>query len=185
MGLFNKAKNASQKTGGEAKEKLGEKTGDKDLQTEGKLDKIAGSIKQVGENIKGRHLMTAASTPGPRSPAQELPAATAAVDAERFDSGGEVADEIGGDPVVVTGVRRTRSGTVWVSFIVGAIFLIALIDFVAQNGDRVSVHFLAFSGRTSQAVALLIAAVAAVLVVAIPASIRILQLRRQVKHPDR
>ena len=85
-------------------------------------------------------------------------------------------------PAPAPSPERTRSGTVWVSVVVGAVVLIALIDFVAQNGRQVSVHFLGWSGRTSQAVALLIAAVGAALIVAIPASVRMVQLRRQIRR---
>jgi uncharacterized integral membrane protein len=60
-----------------------------------------------------------------------------------------------------------------------------LISFLAQNGHQISVHFLGWSGHISQAVALLIAAVCGALLVAIPASIRVVQLRRGAKKAAR
>jgi uncharacterized integral membrane protein len=75
-------------------------------------------------------------------------------------------------------VQRTRAASFWVSVVVTALVFIALIIFIAQNSHQISIHFLGWSGHTSEAVALLIAAVCGALLLAIPASIRILQLRR-------
>ncbi|MFT4083633.1 MAG: CsbD family protein [Nocardioides sp.] len=52
MGLIDKAKNAAQKLTGEAKETVGEHTGDDELRAEGAKDKAAGSLKNAGENVK-------------------------------------------------------------------------------------------------------------------------------------
>ncbi|MFC0680280.1 CsbD family protein [Lysobacter korlensis] len=52
MGLDDKIQNASEKFGGKTKENVGEATGDRDLQAEGKADQTKGSLKQAGENIK-------------------------------------------------------------------------------------------------------------------------------------
>jgi uncharacterized integral membrane protein len=82
-------------------------------------------------------------------------------------------------------VQRTRAASFWVSVVVTALLFIALIIFVAQNSHDISVHFLGWSGRVSAAVALLIAAVVGALLVAIPASIRILQLRRGLRKTAR
>jgi uncharacterized integral membrane protein len=82
-------------------------------------------------------------------------------------------------------VQRTRAASFWVSVVVTALILIALIIFLAQNSHQISVHFLGWSGHISQAVALLIAAVCGALLVAIPASIRVVQLRRGAKKAAR
>jgi uncharacterized integral membrane protein len=82
-------------------------------------------------------------------------------------------------------VQRTRAASFWVSVVVTALLLIALIVFLAQNSRQISIHFLGWSGQISQAVALLIAAVCGALVVAIPASIRIVQLRHGAKKAAR
>jgi uncharacterized integral membrane protein len=82
-------------------------------------------------------------------------------------------------------VQRTRAASFWVSVVVTALLLIALIIFLAQNSHQISIHFLGWSGHVSEAVALLIAAVCGALLVAIPASIRIVQLRHGAKRAAR
>ncbi len=52
MGIADKAKNAAQKLGGEAKEKVGKHTDNHDLQAEGKKDQVAGDLKNAGEKVK-------------------------------------------------------------------------------------------------------------------------------------
>jgi uncharacterized integral membrane protein len=78
-------------------------------------------------------------------------------------------------------VRTTRTSAVWVVLIVAALLLIALLIFIAQNSTKVSVHYLGLSGHISLAIALLLAAVGGVLLVAIPGTARIIQLRRALK----
>jgi uncharacterized integral membrane protein len=83
---------------------------------------------------------------------------------------------------------RPRGGKVsalWIGLIVAAILLILLLIFIAQNSVTVPIHFLGASGHIPLAVALLLSAVVAVLLVAIPGSLRILQLRRLVKRTAR
>ncbi len=79
-------------------------------------------------------------------------------------------------------VRRTRVSIVWVGLIAAAVFLILLVVFIAQNVNNVPLHFLGFSGEVSLGLALLIAAVAGLLIAAVPGSIRIWQLRRALKR---
>jgi len=62
------------------------------------------------------------------------------------------------------------------------VFLILLVIFIAQNLTRVSIHFLGFSGHLSLGLLVLIAAIAGLLIAALPGSIRILQLRRALKR---
>jgi uncharacterized integral membrane protein len=78
-------------------------------------------------------------------------------------------------------VRRSRVGGVWVAVIALAVTLILLLIFILQNSQRVTVHFLGLSGHLPLAVALLFAAVLAVLLVAIPGTVRIVQLRRALR----
>ena len=78
-------------------------------------------------------------------------------------------------------VRRTRSSAIWIGLIAAALVLVALLIFVGQNSNRVSVHYLGANGRVPLAVALLLSAVAGLLIGAIPGTVRILQLRRAVK----
>jgi uncharacterized integral membrane protein len=85
-------------------------------------------------------------------------------------------------------VKRTKISGVWIGLIAAAVLLILLIIFIAQNLNRVGLHFLGFDGRVSLGLALLVAAVAGVLVAAVPGTVRILQLRkalrRNVDHGD-
>jgi uncharacterized integral membrane protein len=78
-------------------------------------------------------------------------------------------------------VKTTKAGGVWIGLIIAAILLILLIIFLVQNSHRITVHYLGTSGNFSCAVALLLAAVVGALLVAIPGTIRILQLRRALK----
>ena len=70
---------------------------------------------------------------------------------------------------------------VWTGVIVAAVLLIALIVFIAQNSRQVAIHFLGFAGHISLGLALLIASVGSVLLVAIPGTLRIVQLRRALR----
>lgn len=78
-------------------------------------------------------------------------------------------------------VKRGRVSAVWVGLIAAAIVLILLIVFIAQNLKNASIHFLGWSGKFPIGLTVLIAAVIGLLVVAIPGSIRIFQLRRALK----
>jgi uncharacterized protein YjbJ (UPF0337 family) len=52
MAFEDKAKNSAQTAKGKAKDIAGRVTGDKDLQSEGKGDQVAGHLKQAGEKVK-------------------------------------------------------------------------------------------------------------------------------------
>ena len=78
-------------------------------------------------------------------------------------------------------VRRSRVSALWFGLIVAAILLILLVIFIAQNSGSVTVHYLGLRGDISLALALLLSAIIAVLLVAIPGTVRILQLRRALK----
>jgi uncharacterized integral membrane protein len=75
-------------------------------------------------------------------------------------------------------VRPTRVSALWIGLIAAALLLIALLIFIAQNSKEVAIRYLGFNGHISLAVALLLAAVGGVLLVAIPGTARIIQLRR-------
>lgn len=77
--------------------------------------------------------------------------------------------------------RRTRVSSWWVGLVVAAVILVALLIFIVQNSATVGVHYLGADGHISLAVALLLSAVGGMLLLAIPGSIRIAQLRRAVK----
>jgi uncharacterized integral membrane protein len=72
---------------------------------------------------------------------------------------------------------RSRVGGLWAAAVVFAGVLLLLLIFVLQNGRRVEVSFLGADGQLPLGVALLLAAVFGVLLVALPGTIRIVQLR--------
>ncbi|BCB76090.1 hypothetical protein GCM10022251_56640 [Phytohabitans flavus] len=72
----------------------------------------------------------------------------------------------------------SRIGGAWMSAVLGAIVLILLLIFVLQNLGHVNVSFAGANGRIPLGVALLLSAVAGALIVAVPGSARIVQLRR-------
>jgi uncharacterized integral membrane protein len=78
-------------------------------------------------------------------------------------------------------IRRTRVSAIWVGLIIAAVLLIGLLIFVGQNSRTVTIHYLGLDGRVPLAVALLASAVCGVLLVAVPGTARIIQLRRALK----
>jgi lipopolysaccharide assembly protein A len=77
---------------------------------------------------------------------------------------------------------RTRTGELWVGMILSALMLIFLGVFILQNRAPVPINFLGWTGTLPTGVALLFAAIAGMLLVAIPGSFRILQLRRAARE---
>jgi len=75
-------------------------------------------------------------------------------------------------------VPRTRTSAVWFGVWAGAVALILLIIFVAQNTRNVEVSFLWMNGQISLALALLIAGVGGAVIAMAVAAVRIVQLRR-------
>lgn len=80
---------------------------------------------------------------------------------------------------------HTRSGGLWTGLILSAIVGIFLLVFILQNNVPVAINFLGFSGSLPTGVALLLAAIAGLLLVAIPGGLRIMQLRRAAKRAGR
>jgi uncharacterized integral membrane protein len=74
-------------------------------------------------------------------------------------------------------VPRSRVGGIWVALVVAAFALLLLLIFILQNGQPAEVSFLGAHGTLPMGVALLLAAVFGVLLVALPGTVRILQLR--------
>lgn len=78
-------------------------------------------------------------------------------------------------------VRRTRVSGVWIGLIAAAVFLILLVIFIAQNSRKVPIHFFGWHGNFSLALTILVSAIVGILLVALPGSVRILQLRRALR----
>jgi uncharacterized integral membrane protein len=74
-------------------------------------------------------------------------------------------------------LKRTRIGGLWVASVLFALVLVLLLIFILQNGQRASISFFGAHGHVPLGVALLLAAVSGILLVVIPASARIVQLR--------
>jgi uncharacterized integral membrane protein len=72
---------------------------------------------------------------------------------------------------------RTRAGGLWVALVVFTLVLLLLLIFILQNGQRSDVYFLGAHARLPMGVALLLSAIFGVLLVTLPAAIRIVQLR--------
>lgn len=81
--------------------------------------------------------------------------------------------------------KRSRSGMLWTGVILSAVVLIFLLIFILQNNVPVQINFLGLSGTLPTGVALLFAAIAGLLLGAIPGSLRILQLRRAARRGAR
>lgn len=74
-------------------------------------------------------------------------------------------------------VKRTRIGGVWFAAVSFAVVLLLLLIFILENGHRVDVAYFGAHGHLPLGVALLLAAVLGVLMVVIPGTARIIQLR--------
>jgi uncharacterized integral membrane protein len=86
--------------------------------------------------------------------------------------------DLTGTRTATRGTARSRTGGLWVGTILSAVVLAFLLVFILQNRTPVQIAFLGWTGDLPTGVALLFAAIAGVLLVAIPGSVRILQLRR-------
>jgi uncharacterized integral membrane protein len=74
-------------------------------------------------------------------------------------------------------VRRTRVGGLWIASVLFALVLLLLLIFILENGQRANISFFGAHGHLPLGVALLLAAVLGVLLVVIPGTGRIVQLR--------
>ncbi len=74
-------------------------------------------------------------------------------------------------------VRRTRIGGWWVASALFALVLLLLLIFILENGQRANIGFFGVHGHLPLGIALLLAAVLGVLLVVIPGTGRIIQLR--------
>ncbi len=83
------------------------------------------------------------------------------------------------------GTARSGIGALWVGLVLSALVLILLLIFILQNPASVLIAFLGWDGALPTGVALLFAAVAGVLLVAVPGSVRMVQLRRSARHEGR
>jgi len=70
----------------------------------------------------------------------------------------------------------------WFATALFALVLVVLLVFILQNGHSVALKFFSISGHLPLGVALLLAAAAGILLVALPGTARIVQLRRTARR---
>ena len=122
-----------------------------------------------------------ATQPAMRVPASEQATVAVPADAaEREHDPAPPGDESPTTPRAVP--ARTRLSGLWAGLILSAVVLIFLLVFIVQNTGPVQINFLGLSGSLPTGVALLFAAIAGILLVAIPGTARILQLRRAARR---
>jgi uncharacterized integral membrane protein len=73
-------------------------------------------------------------------------------------------------------------GGLWVGLTLAAIVLLLLLVFILENSQQAGISYFGAHGHLPLGVALLLAAVAGVLLVSIPGSVRILQLRKTARR---
>jgi putative membrane protein len=78
-------------------------------------------------------------------------------------------------------VKATRASGLWIGLISAAVLAVLFLIFIAQNSEKVTIHFLGFDGELSLAISLLLSAVIGALVVAVPGIVRITQLRHALR----
>jgi uncharacterized integral membrane protein len=79
-------------------------------------------------------------------------------------------------------VHRSRMGGAWVGLALGAVVLVLLLVFILENSNNVKISFFGAHGHMPLGVALLLAAALGVLLVVIPGTGRIIQLRRTARR---
>jgi lipopolysaccharide assembly protein A len=99
--------------------------------------------------------------------------------------GGDLPTGPAGQRPIQPTLRRSRIGTTRLALIASAVVLVLLLVFIVQNGHSVKVSYLGASGHMPLAVAMLFAAVAGALLLAIPGTARIVQLRRAARRQHR
>ncbi len=82
-------------------------------------------------------------------------------------------------------VKRTRLGGVWLASASFAVVLLLLLIFILENGKGVDVAYFGAHGHLPLGVALLLAAVLGILMVVIPGTARIVQLRMTARRHRR
>jgi uncharacterized integral membrane protein len=126
---------------------------------------------------------TAGSAPPAQAPAAPVPAA--AVPAAAVPAAA-VPAAAGPAPVLPQHtVRRTRVGGIWIASALFALVLLLLLIFILENGNKVEISYFGAHGHLPLGVALLMAAVLGILLVVIPGTARIVQLRMTARRHRR
>lgn len=115
--------------------------------------------------------------PGATPPGASGPAA---------DQGTSAGSEPRGKPAGADdALRHSRTSGAWIAVVALVVLLVLLAVFVLQNTQSVKISFFGWDGHAPLAAALLIATAAGLMLAIAAGSLRILQLRRRVKHERR
>jgi uncharacterized integral membrane protein len=79
-------------------------------------------------------------------------------------------------------IRRTRIGGIWVGLGLSAFVLLLLLVFILENEQKAEISYFGQHGHLPLGVALLLAALAGALLILIPGSARIIQLRKTARR---
>ncbi len=79
-------------------------------------------------------------------------------------------------------LRGSATSGIWLAVVGFALLLVLLAIFILQNTGSVEISFLGWTGSAPLAAMLLIASAAGALLVVMAGSLRIIQLRRRVRH---
>jgi uncharacterized integral membrane protein len=82
-------------------------------------------------------------------------------------------------------LRGSRASGIWVAVVALVVLLILLSIFILQNTQPVEVTYFGAEAEAPLAAALLIAVAAGLLIAVVAGSLRILQLRRRVRHEQK
>lgn len=98
---------------------------------------------------------------------------------------GPVTDPVAAPPPRQHVIRRTRAGGVWVALAISAVVLVLLLVFILENLKRADVSMFGAHADLPLGVAMLLSAAAGALIVIIPGTGRIVQLRRTARRHRR
>lgn len=104
---------------------------------------------------------------------------------ETVDLRAGTADREANRPVADREADHTLFSGLYLGLIIAALVLAFLLIFILQNNVPVEIRFLGLAGTLPTGVALLLSAIAGVLLVAVPGSGRIIQLRRAARRDAR
>lgn len=92
---------------------------------------------------------------------------------------------VGGSVPAKDPLRGSRASGVWAAVVALVVLLILLSVFILQNTRSVEISYFGWEGEAPLAAMLLIAVAAGLLIAVIAGSLRILQLRRRVRHEQK
>lgn len=81
--------------------------------------------------------------------------------------------------------KGSLAGGTWVALIFGILLLVLLLVFIIQNQQQTEVNLFTWTWHFPAGVAYLISAVIGAVIMALVGGWRIIELRRQIRHPER